>query len=157
MPAFSGLSDWLALRAECAATINESLLTMALIYTVIGVLIAIGVIYNAARIQLSERIHELATLRVLGFRRAEVGFVLVGEMMLLTFIALPLGWVLGYNFAQGMVAAISTDVVQMPFAISRRTFALASVVVVIAALLAVLLVLRRLNRVDLVRALKARD
>jgi len=157
LPAISGLSDWHELRAQFAATINESLLTMALIYTVIGVLIAIGVIYNAARIQLSERIHELATLRVLGFRRAEVGFVLVGEMMLLTFLALPLGWVLGYHFAQGMVAAISTDVVQMPFAISRRTFALASVVVVIAALLAVLLVLRRLNRVDLVRALKARD
>jgi putative ABC transport system permease protein len=157
LPAISGLSDWQELRSQFAATIDESLLTMAMIYTVIGVLIAIGVIYNAARIQVSERLHELATLRVLGFRRAEVGFVLVGEMMLLTLLALPLGWGLGYQFAQGMVAAISTDVVQMPFTISRRTFALASVVVVAAALGAVLLVQRRVGRVDLVLALKARE
>jgi putative ABC transport system permease protein len=102
---------------------GENLLTMVAIYTIIGVLIAIGVVYNAARIQLSERAHELASLRVLGFSRAEVGFVLVGEMMLLTLLAVPLGWVLGSWFAAGMVEAVSTDVVQLPFHISRRTYA----------------------------------
>jgi putative ABC transport system permease protein len=83
---------------------------------------------------------------------ADGAAVRVGEMML----ALPLGCFLGYQFAQGMVAAISTDVVQMPFTISRRSFALASVVVA-AALAAVALVQRRVGRGDLVLALKARD
>jgi hypothetical protein len=82
---------------------------------------------------------------------ADGAAVRVGEMML----ALPLGRGLGYQFAQGTVAAISTDVVQMPFTIPRRTFALASVVV--AALGAVALVQRRVGRGDLVLALKARE
>ncbi len=157
LPAIAGLSDWQDVRDQFDATLNESLLTMALIYTTIGLMIAVGVVYNAARIQLSERSHELATLRVLGFTRAEVGFVLVGEIMLLAVLAVPIGWLLGYQFAQGMVEAISTDVVQLPFAISRRTFAMASIAVLLAALASVLLVRRRLDRVDLASALKARD
>ncbi len=157
LPAVAGLADWQEVRRQFDASIAESLLTMVVIYTGVGVLIAIGVVYNAARIQLSERSHELATLRVLGFTRGEVSYVLVGEMMLLALVAVPLGWVLGYQFAQGMVAAISTDVVQMPFVISRRTYAMAGLVVLVGSLGAVLIVRRRLDRVDLVSALKARD
>lgn len=156
LPAVAGFSDWTELRRQFDAAMQEGMLTMVMIYTLIGVLIAIGVVYNAARIQVSERSHELASLRVLGFTRTEVGFVLVGEMMLLTLVALPLGWGMGYVFAQGMVDAVSTDVVQLPFVISRKTYVMASVVVGVASLAAVLLVRRRLDRVDLVSALKAR-
>ncbi|MCC5991393.1 MAG: FtsX-like permease family protein [Rhodobacteraceae bacterium] len=157
VPAIAGVSDWAQVRAQFQAELDDGMLTMVLIYTVIGVLIAIGVVYNAARIQLSERAHELASLRVMGFTRFEVGFVLVGEMMLLTLVAVPLGWLMGYAFAQGMVDAVSTDVVQLPFAISRRTYALAALAVVAASLAAVLLVRRRLDRIDLASALKARE
>ncbi|MCC5974477.1 MAG: FtsX-like permease family protein [Rubellimicrobium sp.] len=156
-PAIAGLSDWAEVRRQFDATLSESLLTMVAIYTLIGVLIAIGVVYNAARIQLSERSYELASLRVLGFSRGEVAFVLVGEMMLLTLLAIPLGWALGYQVAAGMVEAISTDVIQIPFAISRRTYAMAALAVFLASLASVLMVRRRLDRVDLAMALKARD
>ena len=157
LPAVAGLSDWDEVARQFDASISESMLTMVAIYTLVGVMIAVGVVYNAARIQVSERSHELATLRVLGFSRAEVGYVLVGEMMLLTLVAVPVGWALGYWFALGMVEAISTDVVQLPFTISRRTFAMAAVAVVLASLASVLLVRRRLDRVELAMALKARD
>ncbi len=156
-PAVASLSDWAQVRRQFEVQIDENLLTMVGIYTLIGVLIAIGVVYNAARIQLSERSYELASLRVLGFSRGEVGFVLVGEMMLLTLVAIPVGWVLGYWLAFGMVGAMSTDMFQIPFVISRRTFALAAVAVFLAALGSVLLVRRRLDRVDLAMALKARE
>lgn len=156
-PAVAGLADWAEVRRQFDATLRENLLTMVGIYTLIGVLIAIGVVYNAARIQLSERSYELASLRVLGFSRAEVGYVLVGEMMLLTLLAIPLGWGAGYGLARGVVGAMSTDVVQIPFTISRRTFGLAALAVGLAALGAVLMVRRRLDRVDLATALKARD
>ena len=155
LPAVAGFADWVEVRGQFDANLDENLLTMVFIYTAVGVLIAIGVVYNAARIQLSERRHELATLRVLGFTRREVGFVLVGEMMLLTLLALPLGWGMGYGFAMGTAEAVSTDVVQLPFVVSRRTFALASVAVVVAAQASVLMVRRRLDRVDLAGALKA--
>ncbi|WP_439561757.1 ABC transporter permease [Roseinatronobacter sp.] len=156
-PAVAGLLDWAEVRRQFDATLSENLLTMVGIYTLIGVLIAVGVVYNAARIQLSERSYELASLRVLGFSRAEVGYVLVGEMMLLTALAIPLGWALGYWLAVGLVAAMSTDMFQIPFHITRRTFALAALAVFLAALAAVLLVRRRLDQVDLATALKARS
>jgi putative ABC transport system permease protein len=156
-PSVAGLADWGEVRRQFDETMGENLLTMVAIYTIIGVLITIGVVYNAARIQLSERSHELASLRVMGFTRAEVGFVLVGEMMLLTLLAIPLGWLLGNWFAAGVVAAVSTDVVQLPYVISRRTYAAAAAAVFLASLSAALLVRRRLDRVDLNTALKARQ
>ncbi len=156
-PAVAGLADWAEVRRQFDATLSENLLTMVAIYTLIGVLIAVGVVYNAARIQLGERSHELASLRVLGFTRGEVAFVLVGEMMLLTLLAIPVGWVIGYGMAQGLVGAMSTDLIQLPFLITRRTYALAALAVFLASLGAVLLVRRRLDRVDLASALKARD
>ena len=156
-PAVAGLSDWAEVRRQFDATLSENLLTMVAIYTLIGVLIAIGVVYNAARIQLSERSYELASLRVLGFSRGEVGFVLVGEMMLLTLAAIPIGWVLGYWLSVGLVGAMSTDLFQIPFHITRRTFALAALAVFVAALGSVMMVRRRLDRVDLATALKARE
>ncbi|MFN7003185.1 MAG: ABC transporter permease, partial [Roseinatronobacter sp.] len=156
-PAIAGLTDWAQVRQQFDASLNENLLTMVLIYTAIGVLISIGVVYNAARIQLSERSYELASLRVLGFSRAEVGYVLVGEMMLLTLLAIPAGWGLGVFLAQGMADAISTDLIQIPFHLTRRTYALAALAVFIAALGSVLMVRRRLDRVDLAMALKARE
>ncbi|MDZ4134007.1 MAG: ABC transporter permease, partial [Paracoccaceae bacterium] len=98
-PAIAGLTVWSDVRAQFDATLNENLLTMTVIYSALGALITIGVVYNAARIQLAERAHELASLRVLGFTRAEVGYVLVGELMLLTVLAIPVGWGAGYGFA----------------------------------------------------------
>jgi putative ABC transport system permease protein len=157
LPVVAGLSDWAEVRRQFDATLSENLLTMVAIYTLIGVLIAVGVVYNAARIQLSERSHELASLRVLGFSRAEVGYVLVGEVMLLTALAVPLGWLAGYALAAGLVEAMSTEMVRIPFHITRRTFALAALAVAAAALGSVLMVRRRLDRVDLATALKARD
>jgi len=156
-PAVAGLSDWAEVRRQFDATLSENLLTMVGIYTLIGVLIAIGVVYNAARIQLAERSYELASLRVLGFTRGEVAFVLVGEMMLLTLVAIPIGWVLGYWLAVGLVGAMSTDVIQIPLLVTRRTYALAALAVFVASLASVLLVRRRLDKVDLAMALKARD
>lgn len=156
-PAVAGLTDWADVRRQFDATLSENLVTTMTVQTIVGLMSAIGVVYNAARIQLSERRHELATLRVLGFSRGEVGFVLVGEMMVLTLVAIPVGWLLGYGLANAMVTAMSTDLMQMPFLITKRTYALAGLAVFIASLAAVLLVRRRLDRVDLVMALKARE
>lgn len=156
-PAIAGLANWAEVKRQFDATLSENLLTMVAIYTVIGVLIAVGVVYNAARIQLSERRHELATLRVLGFTRAEVAFVLVGEMMLLTLLAIPVGWLAGYGLAWGLVGAMSTDLISIPFFITPRTYALAALAVLLAALGSVWVVRRRLDRLEITSALKTRD
>ena len=156
-PAIAGLIDWTEVRRQFDATLSENLLTMMMIQTAVGLMTALGVVYNAARIQVAERSHELATLRVLGFTRAEVGFVLVGEMMLLALLAVPVGWLAGHALASALLGAMQTDAMGLPLVITRRTYALAALAVLGSTLAAVLLVRRRLDRVDLASALKARN
>lgn len=156
-PAVAGVMLWTEVRRQFEATMEESLAMSGIVYTLIGVLITVGVVYNAARIQLSERAHELASLRVLGFSRGEVGFVLVGEIMLLAIAAVPLGWVAGYGFTAAAVKGLSNELVSLPLVLSRSTYAMAAAAAIVTALAAALLVRRRLDRIDLVMALKAKE
>lgn len=156
-PAAAGFTLWADVRGAMEATMKESLITMTVIFSSLGMLITIGVVYNAARIQLAERAHELASLRVLGFRRSEVGYVLVAEQMLLTAIAVPLGWAAGYGFARLMTQGFSSDIISLPLVISRGTYAQSALTVLATALVSVLLVRRRLDRIDIVTALKQKE
>ncbi|PKP71150.1 MAG: ABC transporter permease [Alphaproteobacteria bacterium HGW-Alphaproteobacteria-4] len=156
-PAVAGVMLWTEVRRQFEATMQQSLAMTGIVYTLIGVLITVGVVYNAARIQLSERAHELASLRVLGFSRGEVGFVLVGEIMVLTLAAVPLGWVAGYGFAAAAVKGLSNELVSLPLVVARSTYAMAAAAAVVTAFAAAMLVRRRLDRIDLVSALKAKE
>lgn len=156
-PAVSGVTLWSDVRRQFDETMNRNLRRMTVIYSILGILITVGVVYNAARIQLSERAHDLASLRVLGFTRWEVGYVLVGELMLLTLVGIPLGWLAGYGFAALVTSGFSTDMIQIPLLVSRATYAWASVIAAAAALAAALVVRRRLDHIDIVMALKQRE
>ncbi|MBK5925892.1 ABC transporter permease [Rhodobaculum claviforme] len=156
-PAVAGVMLWDDTRARFRSEIQANLWTMVAIYATLGTLVTVGVVYNAARIQLSERAHELASLRVLGFSRADVAWVLMGEVLLLTLLALPLGWVAGYGFAAATAAGLSTEFVSIPLVVTRATYGAATVVVGVAAVASVVLVRRQLDRVDMVSALKARE
>jgi len=140
-------------RETIAQNINYSVT----IYVTLAVIIAFGVVYNSARIQLSEHARELASLRVLGFTRAEVSRVLLTELVLLTFIAVPLGWLIGYAFGWLLIQAFSSDLYRVPFAIERATYAKASLVVLAATAASALLVRRRVDTLDLIAVLKTRD
>src|SRR5205809_440700 len=100
-----------SLREGFRKTTAESIGLLQKIYMIFATIVAFGIIYNSARISLSERSRELATLRVLGFSRGEVGAVLVGELVLLTAIALPLGLIVGSGFAKGILTAVNTETV----------------------------------------------
>jgi putative ABC transport system permease protein len=119
--------------------------------------IAFGVVYNAARISLSERSRELASLRVLGFTRAEISSILLGELALLTLVGTPLGLVMGTGFAAVIMTAFTTELYRFPVVISPATYALAAVVTLAAAAVSGFLVRRRLDRLDLVQVLKSRE
>lgn len=156
-PAIGGVALWSEIRTQFDRQLDESLVTMVMIYALLGVLITVGVVYNAARIQLSERSYELASLRVLGFSRGEVGYVLVGEIMLLSVLALPLGWLAGYGFAALSAQGLSSEMVNIPFVISARTYAWSTLIAFVAALASVLMVRRRLDRVEIASALKKKE
>jgi putative ABC transport system permease protein len=140
-------------RETIARNINYSVT----IYVTLAVIIAFGVVYNSARIQLSEHARELASLRVLGFTRGEVSRVLLTELTLLTLLAIPLGWVIGYGFGWLLIKAFSSDLYRVPFIIENATYAKASLVVLAATAASALIVRRRVDRLDLIAVLKTRD
>ncbi|MEO0917341.1 MAG: FtsX-like permease family protein [Pseudomonadota bacterium] len=132
-------------------------MVMNTIYITIAVLITVGVTYNAARIQLSERARELASLRILGFARDEISYILVGELMLIAAIAQPLGWLIGAWIAQSMVNAFTSDLYAIPLVLEPHTFAFASLIVLSIAFISVMIVRQRLDRLDLVAVMKTRE
>jgi putative ABC transport system permease protein len=144
-----------SLRANFQKTTAASINLIQSIYLTFASVVAFGVVYNNARISLAERARELATLRVVGFSRREVGAVLVTELMILAVIALPLGLLLGSGFATAIIRQVNTETVRLPLVLSRSNYAFAVTVVIVASALSAWFVLKRLNQLNLVGALKA--
>ncbi|MFN7857887.1 MAG: ABC transporter permease, partial [Acidovorax sp.] len=148
-------------KASLERNMNEvsarNIRIMSSIMTVFAVVIAVGVVYNNARIALAERTWELASLRVLGFTRAEVSMLLLGELAIGIAIALPLGMLLGWGLSHAIVQAMRSDQFLFPVVIQPRTYAWAAVAVVAAGIASALVVRRRIDNIDMVAALKTRE
>lgn len=157
MPLVLGVSEKAATLRKFRQMIDDNMLTMVGFYVAFASSIAIGVVYNSARILFSERAHELATLRVLGYFRSEVCLVLVGELAVLVVLSIPLSCLIGYGMAHLMTAMFSSDLFRLPFAPSPASYGWSVVVVLIAASGAALMVARRVYTLDMVRVLKARE
>ena len=138
-------------------TMAENLLLMTYFNALFAGLIAFGVVFNSARIALSERGRELASLRVMGFTRFEVSYILLGELALLVLLSLPLGSALGYGLAWAWTLSLDTELYRVPLVVERSTYGLAVLIVVLSAVVSGLIVRRRVNRLDLVAALKTRE
>jgi putative ABC transport system permease protein len=156
-PAVAGVSLKRSAIESFNKTLKETFYVMIFFNLMFSGVIAFGVVYNAARVSLSERTRELASLRVLGFTRAEISFILLGELAAVTVLAIPVGLVLGYVFAGLLVAAFNTELYRFPLVVSTRTFAYAGTAVLVAAALSGLAVRRRLDHLDLVAVLKTRE
>jgi putative ABC transport system permease protein len=135
----------------------ESMLFFTFIATVLAGVIAFGVVYNSARISLAERGRELASLRVLGYTRGEISYILLGELGLLTFLAIPLGFLLGRWLCAYVTVELSSELFRIPLVIERATYSLAATVVLISAAVSGLIVRHRLDHLDLVEVLKTRE
>lgn len=135
----------------------NTILTFTLIATGFGIVITLGVVYSAARVSLSEQARDLASLRILGFTRGEVSYLLVGELVLLALAAVPLGFAAGHGLAALLIAGFDSDLFRIPHYISLRTHAFAGAISLACALACGLALRRRVDRLDLVAVLKARE
>jgi putative ABC transport system permease protein len=131
--------------------------TMAAIIMLFAATITVGVVYNNARVALSVRARDLASLRVLGFTRGEISGILLGEMALQVLLALPLGLVFGRLLVEGVAASVDPEQWRMPVVITVRSYAIALLVALISAAISGLLVRRRLDKLDLIGVLKTRE
>jgi putative ABC transport system permease protein len=157
LPAIGGVGRRKAALESFHNTLGESLGIFTTVLVTFACVIAVAVVYNAARVALSERGRELASLRVLGFTRGEVAVMLLGEHALLTAAALPVGYLLGYGVCAMMARAYQWELFRLPLIVTRSTYAFAFLVVAGAALLSAALVRHRINRLDLVEVLKTRE
>lgn len=157
MPVVSGLALQSASLAGFRTSLAIFVTAMGSIYTGLAAIIAFGVIYNSARISLSERARELASLRVLGFTRNEVLRILLLELALLTLAAQPPGWAMGYGLAWIMKENLAGELMRVRLVVEHSTYITATGIAVAAALASALVVRERVNRLDLVAVLKTRD
>ena len=135
----------------------QSLAIFTTVLVAFACVIVSGMVYNGARIALSERGRDLASLRVLGFTQGEIGIMLLGEQAILTVAAIPLGFAIGYGICALITLWLNTELYRMPLVINRSTYAVAFIVVLAAALVSGLLVRWRLRHLDLVEVLKTRE
>ncbi len=157
MPVVAGVS----LRSEARAAFQKMLDTgagaMRFILAAIAAVITFGIVYNSARIAFAERARDLASLRVIGFTRGEAAFVLLGELAIITLLALPVGAGLGYYLALALAEGFSTDLYRIPAMVVPESYGTAALAVVGAAVISGWLVKRDIDRIDLVSALKIRE
>ena len=144
-------------RASFDKTTGEMMGTIQGIYFGFAVIVAFGVVYNSARIALSERSRDLATLRVVGFTHREVATVLIGELALLTLLAVPVGLFIGSQLASLIVRVSSTESVRLPLVLTPQTYATAALIVFLSSGLSFAVVSRRIRNLDLLGVLQARE
>ncbi len=156
-PRIAGISISETARKSFQDTTASSMGAMQGAFMLFSTIVAFGIVYNNARISLSERQRELATLRVIGFTRGEVGTVLVGELVLLTLISLPIGLLIGRFFTQGIIKGFESEFIRLPLLLTPSNYAFAVLTVAVASILSAIFACRRLHQLDLVGALKAHD
>ena len=156
-PAVAGVALKKATKESFNDIVGENLMRIRMFNILFAVIIAFGVVYNSARISLAERSRELATLRVIGFRRAEVSAILLGELAVLTLIAIPIGLALGYTLASVVIHSVDSELFRIPLVVRKQTFGFAALVVLLAALVSGLVVRRRIDHLDLISVLKTRE
>jgi putative ABC transport system permease protein len=156
-PLVAAISVSAAAEQSIRQTVRENFVTMTLIYAGLAALVVAGVVYNNGRISLSEQARDLASLRVLGFRRGEVAFILFGEQALLVILSLPLGIAGGLALWRYLSAQFNSDLFTIPFVVEPQVLGQGVLVVTAAAAATALFVRRRLDRLDLVSALKTRE
>lgn len=157
IPAIGSVNLREATLESFLATIAKNMTINTMVLIVFACIIAVGIVYNSARIALSEHALELASLRILGFTKGEVGAMLLGEQGLLTLAAIPIGCAIGYGLAALLAVLLSQELFRIPLVVSTRTFMMATGVVLLAAVASGFLVWRKVQKLDLIEVLKTRE
>ncbi len=155
-PAVTGAVSHAASLAGMRRIVGQNLRMTMINITVAGIIV-FGVVYNSARISLAERSRELASMRLLGYSRLDVAYVLVGELVILMLVALPIGCGLGYLFAYLLTEGTANEMFRLPLHLEPGTFGYAIIVVILAVALSAAAVIRKVFLLDVLAILKARE
>ena len=157
MPRIAGVVEQRSAIDAFYETMAETILFFTFITTLLGASISFGVVYNSMRIALSERNRELASLRVLGFERSEVAYILLGELGLLTLLAIPLGLLIGYGLCAYLAFQFDSDLYRIPLVLGLKVYAFAALVVIVSSIISAIMIWRNLAHLDMVAVLKSKE
>jgi len=157
MPRIAGVVEQRSAIDSFYETMNETILFFSFITTLLGASISFGVVYNSMRISLSERNRELASLRVLGFHRSEVAYILLGELALLTLVAIPIGLLIGYGLCGYLAFKFDSDLYRIPLVLGMKVYAFAALVVIVSSIISAIMIWRNLAHLDMVAVLKSKE
>ncbi|MGB5441690.1 MAG: FtsX-like permease family protein [Gammaproteobacteria bacterium] len=157
MPRIAGVVEQRSAIDAFYETMAETILFFTFITTLLGASISFGVVYNSMRIALSERNRELASLRVLGFERGEVAYILLGELGLLTLLAIPLGMLIGYGLCAYLAYQFDSDLYRIPLVLGMKVYAFAALVVIVSSIISAIMIWRNLAHLDMVAVLKSKE
>ncbi|MGF1761653.1 ABC transporter permease [Photobacterium sagamiensis] len=157
MPRIAGVVEQKSAIDAFYETMEETILFFTFITTMLGGSIAFGVVYNSMRIALSERNRELASLRVLGFQRAEIAYILLGELALLTLLAIPIGLLIGHGLCAYLAFKFDSDLYRIPLVLGMNVYAFAALVVIVSYLISAVMIWRNLAHLDMVAVLKTKE
>jgi len=136
---------------------GDVFVVLQLVLAVFASAIAVGVVYNNARIALELRSRDLATMRILGFTRGELAFVLLSEQAIQVVIGVIAGLPLGRALGGLTLRTIDQELLRIPVSVTSSSYVGGASVVLLAALDSAVVVRRQSDRLDLVAVLKARD
>ncbi|QSP93561.1 FtsX-like permease family protein [Marinobacter salinisoli] len=156
-PGVLGVAKRHAMLESFYETLGKTFLTFTFFNSLLGGVIAFGVIYNTIRISLAEKGRELASLRVLGYTRQETAHILFGEVAVLLIAGIGAGWLIGQGLAYWLTTAMQTELYRVPLIITGQTFGISAAVVLVSALVSGAIAWRRLQTLDLVAVLKTRE
>jgi len=157
MPRIAGVVEQESAVDAFYENVAQTVLFYTFITTILGASIAFGVVYNSMRIALSERGRELTSLRVLGFERSEVAYILLGEMGLLILVAIPLGLLFGYGLCAYLAFKFDTDLYRVPLVLGINVYAFAALVVIVSSIVSAVMIWRNLAHLDMVAVLKSKE
>ncbi len=156
-PRIASVTTTRAVRETYDRLVGDMMGVTQVIFSFFAVVVSFGVIYNGARIVLSERTRDLAALRVLGFTRNEVAAVLIAELAIVTMLSLVPGLFLGKQLTGLILAMTVTETMRIPVVVTGRAYATAATVVLLSSSVSFAVVSRRIVRLDLLSVLKARE
>ena len=156
-PAIGGIVNQKQALKSFEETMDKTMFALISFYTFLASLIAFGVVYNASRIALSERSTSLASLRILGFTRHEITYILLGELALILFASFPIGCLFGYFMSLAVSPMLTTDLYNFPLVIDKSTYSISVLVVIFSSIICWINLRNKLIDLDLVSTLKVRD
>ncbi|MCO8295695.1 FtsX-like permease family protein [Tetragenococcus halophilus] len=143
--------------SEQIDNVIDGLNNVILVLITCATLLALVVIYNLTNINVSERIRELSTIKVLGFYDREVTMYIYRETILLSILGILAGYVVGYYLHGFIMQTLPPDDAMFSPGLQLSNFILSAGITLLITFILMFVIHRKLKNIDMLEALQSAD